>query len=499
MTRRIRRIAALLALGTFFGCGSDVKTYRANAPTGDASARAKGPDPEAWRGERPKPGSPGVVRFPAPEVQKLPNGLELFVVPTAAEVVTLRFVVRHGASSLAEGKSGLAALTARMMTEGTRKRSSLELAEQAESLGSTLVSDAGRDESMLGISALAADLDRAIELLAEVVTEPAFDSKEFERVRAEWLDGLVAERQSPDRLASLAGLRALNGPLHGAPVSGGVSDVKRLSTADLVQFHARYWLPASSALVLVGKVDLATARASVEKHWKAFRSRAAQPGKPVAVPAAPDRLRIVLVDRPGAVQSAIFGAQRFPRRSEPGHEARELLGEVVGGLFTSRINQNLREKNAFTYGARGRPVATRHWGAFVVSTSVRTDVTTPAIEEILVELKKARDPSLGAPIAPAEIERGRADLLHSLGARLEHTSRIADAITGQFVSELGNDYWARYPTTLGAVETSEISENAKRLDPEHMLFVVAGDKARFASELARIGAVVENAPESLVD
>jgi zinc protease len=206
-----------------------------------------------------------------------------------------------------------------------------------------------------------------------------------------------------------------------------------------------------------------------------------------------------LVDRPGAVQSAIFGAQRFPARAEAGHEARELLGEVVGGLFTSRINQNLREKNAFTYGARGRPVATRYWGAFVVATSVRTDVTTPAIEEILIELKKARDPSLGAPIVPAELERGRADLLHSLGARLEHTTRIADAVTNQFIDDLGNDYYARYPSTLAACGAPEVAASAKLLDPERMVFVIAGDKKRFGSELARIGAVVETAPDSLLD
>ncbi|HEX6767226.1 MAG TPA: pitrilysin family protein, partial [Polyangiaceae bacterium] len=368
-----------------------------------------------------------------------------------------------------------------------------------EALGSTLEHDAGRDESTIGLSALSSDVDRALELLAEVVTQPAFDKKEFERVRAEALDGLVAERQTPDRLASLAGLRLLNGPLHGAPVSGSVSDVKRLTTADLTQFHARYWQPGNSALVLVGKVDLATARASVEKHFKGFRQRAAAPDKPIAVPQAPDRLRIVLVDRPGAVQSAIFGAQRFPARSQAGYEARELLGEVVGGLFTSRINQNLREKNAYTYGARGRPVATRFWGAFVVSTSVRTDVTTPAVEQILVELKKARDPSLGAPIVPAELDRGRADLLHSLGARLEHTSRIADAVTSQFVADLGNDYYARYPTLLSSIGGSEVAENAKLLDPEHMVFVIAGDKTHFASELARIGAVIETAPESLTE
>lgn len=499
MTRSSRLGSILIALLAASGCGSEVKTYKTNAPTAAASVRAKAPDPQAWRSERPRPGPAGTVRFPTPGVEKLANGLTLYVVPTAAEVVTVSLVVRHGASALGEGKSGLASLTARMMTEGTRKRSSLELAEQVEALGSSLHADAGRDESSIGLSALSGDLDRALELLAEVVTQPAFDAKELERVRAEWLDGLVAERQSPDRLAALAGLRIVNGLVHGAPVSGGVTDVKRITSADLVQFHSRYWQPASSALVLVGKVDAAAARASADKHFKGFRARQGATEKPPPLPAAPERLRIVLVDRPNAVQSAIFGAQRFPTRSQPGHEARELLGEVVGGLFTSRINQNLREKNAFTYGARGRPVATRYWGAFVVSTSVRTDVTTPAIEEILTELKKARDPSLGAPIVPAELERGRADLLHSLGARLEHTTRIADAITNQFVDDLGNDYYARYPSTLAASGAPEVAESAKLLDPEHMVFVIAGDKKRFSAELARIGAVVEAAPDSLLD
>src|SRR5688500_16320088 len=119
-------VASVVELALFACCGADVKIFRANAPTAATSSRAQDDDPEAWRAERPKPGTPGTVRFPTPEVVKLANGLSLYVVPTAAEVVTIRFVLRHGASSVAEGKSGLAALTARMMTEGTRKRSSLE-------------------------------------------------------------------------------------------------------------------------------------------------------------------------------------------------------------------------------------------------------------------------------------------------------------------------------------------------------------------------------------
>jgi len=281
-------------------------------------------------------------------------------------------------------------------------------------------------------------------------------------------------------------------------VGGGVSDVKKLAVGDLVQFHARFWRPESSALIVVGEVEPADVRASAERHFRAFRpKRGAEPPK-VVLPPPPKAIAITIVDRPGAVQSAVFAAHRFPPRSAPGFEARELLGSLVGGLFTSRINLNLREEHAYTYGARGKPVATRHWGAFIVQTSVRTDVTAPALEELLEELRKARDPSLGAPITTAEIERARSDLLHTLGARLEHTTGVADAVKTAFVSDLGDDYHSRYPALIAAVDAGDVAESAKLLKPEHLLVVIAGDRARIAPDLARLGAV-ESASEALVD
>ena len=486
------------SLGLLAACGPEAKVYRAAPPV--ASASAAPPDREAWRNQRPTPGPAGEVRFPAPEVAKLPNGMTLYVVRRPAAVVTLHLVVRHGASAVPEGKSGLAALTARMLTEGTRKHSSLALAEAAESLGSSLEADASRDDSLVGISALVADVDKAMELLAEVVTVPAFDAKEFDRVRAEWLDKLVGERQAPERLASLAGLRLLNGPVHGAPVGGGVSDVKKLTVADLVAFHARAYQPESSALVLVGDVSLDAVRASAQKYFAAYRKK---PGtKPAVVPPlppAPQGQRVVLVDRPGAVQTALFAGQRFPARSAPGYEAREVLGEIVGGLFTSRINMNLREKNAYTYGASGRPVAARNWGAFVVSSSVRTDVTAPALAEVVRELERARDPSLGAPLTNDEIGRAKADLLHTLGARLEHTSRVAQAMTTLFSLDLGNDYYTRYPSLLAAIGQPELATNAGLLTPDDLVIVLVGDKKEIAPGLEKAGLKLETAPDSLTD
>jgi zinc protease len=487
----------LLAWALVAGCGPEAKVYKAAPP---ARASSAPPDPEAWRNQRPAPGPAAEVRFPAPQVAKLPNGMTLYVVRRPAAVVTMRLVVRHGASAVPEGKSGLAALTARMLTEGTRKRSSQALAEAAESLGSSLEADASRDDSLVGISSLVADVDKAVELLAEVVTSPAFDAKEFERVRAEWLDKLVGERQAPERLAALAGLRLLNGPVHGAPVGGGIPDVKKLSVADLVAFHARAYQPESSALVLVGDVSLEAAKASAQKYFAGYRKRPGTKAPAIPpLPPAPQGQRVVVVDRPGAVQTALFVGQRFPARSAPGHEAREVLGEIVGGLFTSRINMNLREKHAYTYGASARPVATRNWGAFVVSSSVRTDVTAPALTEVVRELERARDPSLGAPLTADEIGRAKADLLHTLGARLEHTSRIAQAITALFSVDLGNDYYSRYPTLLAAVDQPELATNSGLLTPDDLVIVLVGDQKEIRPALEKNGLKPEAAAATLVD
>lgn len=494
------RSLGMLALGfALTACGPSVKVYRAGPPVKPATSAA--PDPDAWRAQRPSAGQPAEVRFPTPEVEKLKNGLSVYVVRRPSAAATLRLVVRHGASSLPAGKSGLAGLTARLMIESTKSRDSLALAEAAESLGAPLASDAGRDDSFVGLSALTEDLDRALSLLSEVTTSPAFDAKEFERVRSEWVDGLVAERQSPDRLASLAGLRLLFGPVQGAPVGGGVSDVKKLSVADLRGFHARAYRPENAALIIVGDVGLDGIRASVERHFGRWKGK---PGvtsdAPVPVPPlAPREKTITIVDRPGAVQTALFAAQRFPARSAPGHEAREVMATLLGGLFTSRINMNLREKHAYTYGAFGRAVATRTFGAFVVSSSVRTDATAPALREAVRELEKVRDPALGAPITPEEIGRAKADLLHGLGARLEHTTRVAAAVSPLFSLDLGADYLTRYPKLLELVSPQDVASSTLLLTPDDLVVVLVGDMKAIRPGLEQQGYDIERAAEALID
>jgi zinc protease len=488
-------LSALVAVA----CGDSVRVYRGQPPGPAASAASSAPDPDAFRSQKPSPGKPGTLEFPVPEVTRLSNGLTLYLLERPAPVVTLWLVTRAGASSVPDGKSGLAALTARLLTEGTAQHTGLELAEAVEGLGTTLDSDASRDEARVGLTALGPDLDRALELLGEVVQRPAFLAKDFERVRGEWLDSLASERQEPQRLASLAALRLLNGPVHGAPVRGSVPDVKKLKLDDLRDFHRRAFVPKSSALVVVGKFDKESLKKSIERHFGTWQGGAPLKPLPFSPPPAPEKTRVVVVDRPDSVQSAVFAAQPFPKRSEPGYEVREVLGKVVGGLFTSRINLNLREQHAFTYGAFAQPIASEQWGAFFASTSVRTDVTADALRELLKELEKAKNPALGAPIEPAEVGRAKADLVHTLGASLEHGSRLAETVTTLFVDALPADYDARYPSLLEPIDAPAVTQAAQALTPDRLTVVLVGDRKAIEPALAEQGFDVEPAKPELTE
>lgn len=497
------RLAALFAL---IGCsaakapapgpGTPVPRQTASAVT---SAAPLPPDPEPWRMQRPPAGQASQLHFPVPEQATLKNGLTLLLVRKPAPVASLSLVFRHGASACPAGKSGLSALTARMLTEGTRKHPGVKLAEAVEQLGTTLDDDAGRDASSLSLSALTRDVGRAVELLGEVVTEPGFNPADFERVQGEWLDGLRAERQAPERLASMAALGALLGKPHGSPVSGSLVDVRTLTVKDVVDFHRRAYGAGDAALIVVGDVELAKLRESAERAFAKLGKGESGIEQPFSPPPAASGKQVLLIDRPGAVQSALMIAEPRPKRSEPGYERRELLTTLFGGLFTSRLNLNLREQHAYTYGAHAQNTATRHWGAFYIATSVRTDVTADALKEAVKELKQLEDPGLGKPIRAEEVDRARADLVQSVGARLEYGARVGSSISELWLQGLPLDYFQKYPGLLAAETVATLTEAAKSVDVEHLLIVVVGDRAMVEKPLTALGYQVVTAPAALIE
>jgi len=497
-----RAFGGSLSLALLFAaCASPTPVHAPELPRTESRAAPPNTpaDPEAFRNAPPKAGAPAPVVFPAPAVKTLKNGVTLYVIPKHAAVATLSVVVRHGGASAPLGKSGLAALTARMLTEGTQKRSSLALAEASEALGSTLEADAGRDESHVAIATLTSDVTRGLELLAEVVFSPAFAKQEFDRVKGEWLDGLRAERQEPSRLASLVALRSLLGAAAGAPVSGSIPDVEKLSVGDLIDFHRKAYVPSNLAVIAVGDLTMAGLEPEVERLFGQAKGPAFPAPSASVAEDKPAKLKVLIVDRKDSVQTSIFAVQPFPKRSEPGFEAREILGTLLGGLFTSRLNLNLREKHAYTYGVHGQALATRQWGAFFVAADVKTETTADSLVELLAELERARDPKRGAPIQEPEAARARTDLMHALGARLEHTSQIADSARTLFSQGLAPDYYAKYPELVLRVPTAEVARQATLLEPEHLLVVLVGDRAQIEPGLKQRGFELSSADPKLLE
>lgn len=490
-------VAGLLA-AQFLGCAATPPAKQ--QPTARPVATAVAPDPEAWRGTQPSAAPASAVTFPVSIERRLSNGLSLLFVPRHAPITTLQLVVRGGAATVPAGKSGLAAIVARMLTEGTLKKSSLELAIAAESLGSSLSHDAERDAISLGMEVLPRDVPAALALLSEVIQTPAFRAADLQRVKQEWQDQLQGERQNPMRLASLAALRSLFGRALGAPVSGSKADVEKLTRNDLVAWHTAQVAPNNSALILVGELDPDSITQQANElfgKWAAANGATTAQSAPV-VPASP-KSRIILIDRAGSVQSAIFAAHGFPKRSEAGHEAREVMSSLFGGLFTSRLNMNLREEHAYTYGARSTVAATRNFGLFAISTSVERDVTAQSIEQILYEMKALRDASLKRPISSGEMLRAKADLSHELGASLEHTGSIADRVATQFIQGLPLDYHARYSATLAVLPPSQIEQAAQLVNPDQLTLVVVGDRAAIEPKLSALRLPIEIADAQLTD
>jgi zinc protease len=494
-----KTVHALLLLALACGSPPAPKAEALATPKPSSEKALPAPDPEPWRAQRPPAGAPSELHFPKPEQAKLSNGLSLMVVPKAMPVASLSLVFRHGAAACPPGKSGMASLTARLLTEGTRSHPGVKLAEEIEQLGTTLDEDAGRDSSSLSLSALTADLDRAIALLGEVVTEPAFLPADFERVQKEWLDGLRAERQAPERLASLTALGTLLGKPHGSPADGSLADVQKLTVKDLVDFHRKAYVAGDATLIVVGDVTLAGVQQAAERAFKKLKNGQAHLEQAFTPPPAPPAKQIWLVDRPGAVQSALALAQPLPKRSEPGYEQRELLTTLFGGLFTSRLNLNLREEHAYTYGAHAQNIATEQWGAFYIATSVRSDVTADALKEALKELSLLKDPKLGKPIRAEEVARARADLVQSVGARLEYSGRVASTLADLWLHALPLDYYQRYPGLLAAETPDTLSRLTTSLDIDHLIVIVVGDRAVVEAPLKALGYQVVAAPPELIE
>lgn len=435
---------------------------------------------------RPVPGIPRPWAFPGFERRPLGDGLTLVVAPVhTLPLVTTIVVAPAGAATDPDGREGLSALTARAMLEGTRRREAQALVVAAERLGSSVEANADWDAAYAGFTGLARAFEPMLALLAEVVTEPSFPEREVDRLRAERLADIAQTEAEPRGLADerFEAAAYADGSRFQRPAGGTRASVAALDAEGCRVHHAARWRRAGSTVIVVGDVTADEA---------ARRVRAAFAGWHGAVPEVPmpdDRRtaagrRVVLVDRAEAPQSELRVGQVGVPRRHPDYFPLVLGNAVLGGLFNSRLNLNLRERHGYTYGAGSGFDWRVHAGPFCAHAAVETAVTVPALQEMLAELTRIRE----APVADDELSLAQSYLEGVFPLRYETTSAIAAALEALVVYDLPDDWFGRYRERLRAVTADDVRRAlAEHLDPAAWQVVVVGDAAAVREPLAAMG------------
>jgi zinc protease len=430
---------------------------------------------DSWRSQPPAAAPPSKLTLPVAERFQLANGLTVYAVERhQLPIVSANLVVLGGREKNPSDRPGLAAFTADMLDEGTRRRSALQIADDSARVGTQINIVSSSDASILAARALTSNADAVFGLLADVTLNPAFDTNEIDRVRNHRLTELLEQGNDPNAIAGRTLMQALYGAKHpyGYLDLGTKQSLQRISREEIAGFWKSAFTPDNAALIVAGDLSVAQLRSLAEKHfggWQGKSGTAALPGI-----AASGSRRILVVDKAKSPQTALFIGQISVPRADADYVPLQVLNIGLGGTFSSRINMNLREKNGYTYGARSQFTFRRGPGPFIVNTSVRTDATAPAIAEIFSEVKNVR----GEPFSAAELERAKELFARSLPGLFDTSQSSAASVATLFIHGLPLDYYSALPARVESVTAAEVKRVAeKHVNPERMVIVAVGDRA----------------------
>ena len=464
--------------------GAEVETPK--APPKDPSKNNGEPvnaDAE-WRKDSPKAGVASALHLPVPEKFKLANGLTvLYSERPGLPLVAANLVLHAGSGVNPIERPGLASMTARMLQQGTATRSALQIADRAADLGATLNTGAGADTTGISTRSLSRNFPEALELLADVALHPSFPQAELERVRSERLTNIVQEKDEPFSLAFRVLTASLYGPRHtyGSPDSGTTESVKAISRDDLLHFWQQNYFPDDAALIVTGNIKLAALKPLLEKQFGAWKSGRPAPAA-MSSPETTDA-KLILVDRPGAPQTTLICFSMGLARSTPDYAPVEVMNTDLGGLFSSRINMNLREAHGYTYGAFSFFMYHRAPGPFIAGSDVRTDVTAPATTELFKELRGMRETQM----IPAEMNLSKDSIARSLPGRFERGTEAAATFAELFTYDLPLDFFSTLPERINAVTIEQVQSVAQKyVQPDKMIVLAVGDRAKIEAEMRKL-------------
>jgi predicted Zn-dependent peptidase len=436
-------------------------------------ARAQAPD----RSAPPPLGPTPTLVLPAVHKRALADGLPVWIVEKhAVPVVQVNLIVGAGAGADPVSRFGLASLTAAMLDEGAAGKDALAVADAVDFLGADLTTASSYDASFVNLHVPVARLAPALAIMADVALRPTFAEADLDRLREERLTSLRQARDVPPAIAAAAFPLLVYGASHryGIGTAGTEETLGAFTPADLRDFHARYYRPDNATLVVVGDVTPDAVLVELERAFGAWRAVGPKPEPPaVAPPPKPGPRTVYLVDKPGAAQSVIRIGWAGVPRSTPDFFALEVLNTILGGSFTSRLNQNLREEHGYTYGAGSAFDMRLGAGPFFATASVQTDKTAEAITEFFKELEGVRQ-----PVPAAELEKAKNYVARSYPGQFETTRGVAAQLGEAIVYDLPADYFTTYVGRIEAVTADAVERAADTyITPDQFAVVVVGDRA----------------------
>jgi zinc protease len=443
----------------------------------------------------PTPGTTPVLRVPTWTKTELSNGATLIVSERHNLPLVSFSMTFLGGSNQFEtaAKRGVAAMTASMLTEGTKTRTGDQLSDALQLLGTNIGAGIGGEEGSIGFLSTAKNFDATLAILADMMLNSTFPADALERLRARTLVNLTQARDQPALVGSQVFAKILYGDAHPYGQRSTEASVKAITRDDVVAFQKAYFQPARAIITVVGDVTPMKIKASIEKGLAAW-TRAGEkqvfnyPKLPELQPA-----RIYLVDKPGSAQSVVNIGLPGPPRNTPDYFAIQVMNTILGGQFQSRLNANIREEKGYSYGVNSGFSYGKGPGAFRAGGAIVGDKTDAALVEFMKEFKGI----LGEkPITDEEIKTAKESLIQRLPQGFASVSGISNAITSLVTQGLPDDYYQMYAKNISAVTREDLMRVAKRyIDMKNLAIVIVGDRSKIEGPLK----ATEIAPITYID
>ena len=432
----------------------------------------------------PPPAAPRTGTFPQPSERTLPNGLRVVVVPRAnTPLVAATLLIKNGGEVDPSELAGLADMTASLLTKGTTTRNATQIAQEVESLGGSLDSDARFDSSTVSVGVMSSKIAPAMTILADVVRHPTFAAEEIERQRQQYMDDITLALGDPGSIAKFVAARVVFGDSpYGHPISGTVESLKRITRDDIVKLHERFYRPDNAILVIGGDITPVSGFELATRYFGDWKKPATPlPTVSAAMTAPPKIHRVVVIDKPDAGQTAVYLARTGINRKDTDFFRGIVTNSVLSG-YSGRLNQEIRIKRGLSYGAGSSLDARRDVGPFVASAQTKNESGAQVAGLLLEEINRLAT----APPAEAELTPRKAVLIGNFSRNLETVSGLVNQVGLLALYGLGLDEIDRYISNVQAITTADVQKFAgTKLDGETSNIIIVGNAKAFMPELER--------------